>query len=418
MTNLVFFAAAVLMSGFFSGSETAFISANRIQLEVWSRHRVRGASRALNLLEKPDRFLTTTLVGNNIAVVAASFSFALILESRLSGFSITILSTLILLLFGEMLPKSIARDRAASYTRHISVIIDFAHIFLYPVIWVVNMTSLLLLRVLGLQKKSVRRFFSRKDLDVLIRQAEQTGLVDAEKRNLISRFILRGQERVREAMIHRTEIIAVKNGTPVSEVANLFDKTGYTRIPVYRKNIDDIIGIVTAMDVLLESPKSVNSILREVLFVPEHMRIAQLLRAFQTRQMRIAIVVDEYGGTAGLVTFEDIIEEFFGEIQDEFDEQQSYYRKTAPRQLDVHARIPIDELNLQHALQIPQGPYQTLGGYLSDRLGRIPKRGDRVEMPFCTFLVISASRRQVKWVRVAKKPGDKPDSSTPEPLHR
>ena len=238
---------------------------------------------------------------------------------------------------------------------------------------------------------------------MLIREGEQAGLVDVEERGLISRLILRGNQRVKEIMIPRTEITAVKRSEAVGRLARIFETTGYSRLPVMGEDVDEIVGMVTAKDVLLEKPKRLKPILRDVLFVPESRVVASLLREMQDRRMGMAVVVDEYGGTAGLVTLEDIVEEFFGEIQDEFDEESDLYRKIGLHQIDVNARVRIEELNERFGLKLPEGEYQTLGGLLMDRMGRIPKRGERVEMATCSLVVLSASSKKLNWVRVVKK---------------
>lgn len=372
------------------------------------RRRVRGAKQAFELLQHPERFLTTTLVGNNIAIVATASLMAFYLEPILSGFAIMAVSSLFLLLFGEVLPKSIARDRATIFTLRSSFFLRVFYVLLYPIIWSVMGVSRLLLRIAGLETGSVKHFFTRKDLDMLVREGEQAGLVNVEQRGFISRLILRGNQRVKEIMIPRTEIAALNRDETVSRAARVFETTGYSRLPVMGKDIDEIIGMVTVKDVLLEKPNRLKPILREVLFVPESRIVAGLLREMQHKRVGMAIVVDEYGGTAGLVTLEDIVEEFLGEIQDEFDEEPELYRKIGPRQVDVNARVEVEELNERFGLKLPEGEYQTLSGLLMDRLGRIPKRGEKVEMETCTFVVLSATPKKTNWVRVVRKEGVRP----------
>lgn len=396
---------ALSFSAFFSGSETALISANRFRLEVWVHRGVKRARQAFEFLEAPEHFLTTTLVGNNIAVVAASSLMAIFLDPYLNGFIITLVSSAFLLIFGEILPKSIARERATGFTLHVSYYLRIFYVVFFPLIWSVMKLSQLLLKLLGFENESVKSFFTRKDLAMLVREGEQAGLVNKEERGLISRFILRGNQKIREVMVPRTDMVVVKAGLSVGEVSNILQKTGYSRLPVVGKTIDDILGMITVRDILLENPNRIKDILREVLFIPETANMARLLKEMQEKHISMSIVVDEYGGTAGLVSLEDIVEEFFGDIQDEFDEESSLYRKIGPGQIDVNARIEIDELNERFRLQFPEGNYQTLGGLLLDQLGRIPKRGEKIEVSGCTLNVLSAFRKKVNWVRIIKKEG-------------
>lgn len=393
---------ALTFSAFFSGSETALISVNRFRLEVWDRRGIKRARQAFEFLEEPEHFLTTTLVGNNIAIVAASSLMAVSLAPYINGFIITLVSSAFLLIFGEILPKSIARERATGFTLHATYYLRIFYVIFFPLIWSVMKLSQIILRILGFEIESVKSFFTREDLAMLVREGEQAGLVDQEERGLISRFVLRGNQKVREVMIPRTEMVVVKKNEPIRDVSSIFQKTGYSRLPVTGKTIDEILGMITVKDILLEKPERIKQVMRDVLFIPESANMASLLREMQEKNTGLAIVVDEYGGTAGLVTLEDIVEEFFGDIQDEYDDESSHYRKIGPRQIDVSARIQIEELNERFGLNLPEGEYQTLGGLLLDQLGHIPKRGERLEMTDCTLVILSAFRKKVSWVRIIK----------------
>jgi putative hemolysin len=394
------FVIALLFSAFFSGSETALISARRIKLEVWMHQGRKGAKQAYEFIYHPERFLTTILVGNNIAIIAASSLLAIYLESFMNGITITAVSSLFLLFFGEILPKSIARDKATNITLYSTFILQFFYFLLYPVIWLVKSVSHLLLKILGLESQSIKRFFTRKDLEMLIRESEPSGLLDIEERGLISRFILRGNQKVLEIMVPRTDITRVQISESINSVIEVFKKTGFSRLPVTGKKVDDIRGIITAKDMLLQKPQNITEVLREALFIPETARVGNLLNQLQKKRIGMAIVVDEYGGTAGLVTLEDIMEEFFGDIQDEFDEEADLYRNISPDRIEVNAKVPVLEINLKFNLNLPEGDYQTIGGLLMHHLGHIPKRGETVQLETCHLTVLSAFNKRVLWVRI------------------
>jgi CBS domain containing-hemolysin-like protein len=370
---------------------------------VWIRRKVRGAKQAFQFIQQPDHFLITTLIGNNIAVVATSSLMVLYLGRVLSGFALTVVSSLILLFWGEILPKTIARDEATTFAiRTSSVLRGFYYLF-YPVVWVVRKTLNVLIQSIGLQKKQVERLFSRKEMERLVREGEKVGLVDEEHSRMISRFILRGNQKVREAMIPRTEIVVVNKNQPVEEVVHVFRISGFSRLPVIGQDIDEILGVINARDVIIEQPDTIDQIIREVHFIPETKRALSLLREMREKRIGMAIVIDEYGGTAGLLTIEDIVEEFFGNIQDEFDDEISLYRNIGKKQIDVNARIEINELNSRFQLRLPLGDYQTLGGLILDRTGHIPERGEQIEMETCTLQVLLASKKMVKWVSIIRK---------------
>jgi len=380
--------------------------ARRVKLEVWSRQKVRGAIQTLAFLQKPRQFLTTTLVGNNIAIVTASSLLAFYWEPHVKGIWITIITSFILLFWAEMVPKEIARVRATSFSVLACFGLRFFHILLYPMIWFVMTLSQGFIRLLGMQKEKKEEGITRKDLDLLFREGHQTGLVDDDQRDLISRFILRGILKVRDIMVPRTDITFVRQNDSVDQVALLFEQTGFSRIPVVDGDIDKILGMVTAKDILLMRPKELSAILRNVLFAPELQRIGDLLQMMKKERVNMAFVVDEYGGTAGLVTLEDIVEEFFGEIEDEFDEAQQLHRNGVSGQLEVKAKMSIEDLNKGFHLHLTGGDYQTLGGFLMDRLGHVPKRKEKLETDDYLFTVLSATRKKVHWVRIEKRNQD------------
>ncbi len=402
MIGFLILLVSIILSAFFSGSETALISARRIKLEVWIRNNVRGAKSAYNYIQHPEKFLTTTLVGTNIAVVTASSFIALYLQRYFNGFIITVISSTFLLLFGEILPKCIARERATTITLYVHWFLRGFYILFFPLIIFVLNISHLLLKIVGTKEENVKWFFSRKDIDMLVREGRQIGLVDDEKQNLISRLILRGNQKVRDVMIPRTEIVAVKKSDSISKVSEIFANTGLSRLPVIGKDIDHIEGIVTVKDVILKKPANISEVIRDLMFVPDTQIIARLLTMMRNNRTSIAIVVDEYGGTAGLITLEDIIEEFFGEIHDEFDEVADIYRKITPTQIDVDGRVSVDELNERFSLNLPEGDYNTLSGLMMKHLGHIPQRGERVEFPDCTLMVLKAYLKRVGWVRILR----------------
>jgi len=394
---------SVLASAFFSGSETALISARRIKLEVWARRGRKSAVKALDYLNHPEQFLTTTLVGNNIAIVTASSLLAFYLESYLNEFVLICFSSFLLLVFGEIIPKSLARERATTFTVRIYFVLQLVYIILFPVIWIVKTISRFVLIVLGSKGEQIKRFFSRKDLEILVRESEKSGLVGYDKRDMISRFILRGNQSIKEIMVPRTEMTVVPYGTKVKSLVNMFEKTGYSRLPVIGENMDEVRGMILAKDLLLEKPFYPKRHIREILFIPETQTVASLLKEMQSRGISMAIVVDEYGGTAGLVTIEDVVEEFFGDIQDEYDEESQWYRNIQKNQIDVHAKISIEELNERFTLNIPEGDYQSFGGFLVKHLGHIPKRGEKVDLDTCTIVIVSTQRTRVNWVRIVRK---------------
>ncbi|MBN1894846.1 HlyC/CorC family transporter [bacterium] len=399
----VLLVTALLLSAFFSGCETAMLGARRIKLEIWAKHGMRRAKDALAMVENPERTLVTLLVGTNIANVLFSSLMAMMFTASWSGWTITAVSSLAVLILGEIIPKSLATDRATLWTARASYVLRFFYALFYPLVRVSMEFSRLMMRRIGLRYLELQRFLSRREIEALVREGHKYGVVNYRQRELILNFILKGNQKVRDLMIPRTEITAVRANTPVSDIVSILIKTGYSRLPVFGKDLDDIRGFIMGKDILVKKPRRIRSIIRDILFVPESRGIASFLKEMQEAGIGAAIVVDEYGGTAGFVTIEDIVEAFFGDIQDEHDEVDNLFRKVTPNQIDVLARIEIRELNERFHLGLPEGGYQTLSGLIQEELGHIPRPGEKIDLPDCTVAVLTSTRKSVGWVRVSRK---------------
>ena len=355
------------------------------------------------LLDKPEQFLTTLLVGNNIAVITASSLMAYYLQPHLNGFMITLVSAVLLLVFGEILPKTFCYDRATRLSLYVSDILNGFYWLLFPVIKLVMFLARAVLSIFGIEKDNVKTFYTRKDLELLIREVERTGGVNRDESDMISRFLLKGRQKVREIMIPRTEIEALSLNESVQKATRMFLKNGHSRMPVFEEDIDHITGMITAKDLILEKPESLKDIVRQIVHVPEAGQTDDLLREMRKKGLWIAIVVGEYGGTAGMVTMEDIVEEFFGEIHDEHDEKPAFYRNRTDTSFEVKARADIDDINEQLNLVLPAGEYQTLGGLLINRLESIPQKGESLDLDRYILTVQTATRKKIGWVKIEKK---------------
>lgn len=397
------FIIALFFSAFFSGSETALISVSRLKLEVWTRRGVKGADKIRRFLFSPENFLTTILVGNNICLVVASSIMAVYLEKFFSGFVIIAFSSIFLLIFGEALPKSLARDKTGFYIRCSVTPLRGLYVLFYPINIIIMNISKLLLKLIKAEDWEVKRFFTRKDLDMLIRESKQSDFIDEEDIGLISRFILRGNKSVGDIMIPRTEILAVSTDDFIDLISDIFQKKGFSRLPLMDKDIDHIIGNINAKDILFKEPENLRDILRPVVFVPESKPIGSLLKEMQRNRIWMAIVVGEYGGTAGLVTIEDILEEFFGEIEDEFDVIPKDIKKVNQTTFLAKASMKIEELNKILEIDLPLGDYNTLGGLIIDKLRYIPQKGEKIELKDCTLLIRTAFRKKIGWVKIIIK---------------
>ena len=390
---------SLVLTFYFSGTETAFLSVNRVRIELWRRQKSRAAEIIFRFLLKPESFIYTTLIGNNIANVAFA-SYATIYLHHYFDEKITwLLITSVTILFGEIIPKTLFRSLADFIVRKVAYLLQFFYYIFQPIIWIVNKISSFVLRLLKYPNTELTDFFSKKDIEILIRESRRYADLDEEESKILARLFNFRSLRVREAQIPRTEIIAVEENTTLDDLMVVFQKSGFTKIPVFKENLDNIIGVVFLKDLFLQ-PQSLKEIIRDILFVPETKHTLQLLREFRKENTTIAIVVDEYGGTAGLVTAEDLIEELVGEIIDEYDEASALIKVLGENLYSVNARIEPEQLKEELGIELPEGNYETLAGFILSYLGHIPKRDETFTFDGFKFTISRATRRKVDWVRI------------------
>ncbi len=409
MIDLLGILLTLVLSAFYSGSETALVSANRLKFEALRRLGSRTGKRVVKLLEEPDRFLTICVVGTNIAVVAWSSLVAIKLEPVMASSTIVLVSATVMLIFGEILPKTLGRSLADRSAGWIAAGVAVSEVLLYPMVWFVRAVGRVLAKLFGAKPggAGMRFLLSRRDLEYLLASSEGMAPVEEEERAFITRVFRLGHQRVRDIMIPRTEIEAVRIDEPLAKVIQKFKSTGYSRLLVYGDNLDDVRGFVHVLD-LLKKPERWQDVIRPVLAVPESLSSVELLRRMQREKKSIAVVVDEYGGTEGLVTLEDLVEQLFGEIQDEFDNEERLVRRLGPRSFVVSARAEVASLNETFGLNLPEGDYVTIGGLLTERAGRIPAPNEELVVGEWRIRVLSSSPKRVEWVRLDPVRQDKP----------
>ena len=396
------------LSAFFSASETAFTT-----LYPWKvRELAESQGGPFRLLAQDiTRFLTTILVGNNLVNIAAT---ALVTELATLAFGslgvgvATGLMTFLILFFGEITPKSLAVHHAVSVAKVAAWPIYILSVLLYPVGRFFSLASGLLLRTLGLEPRNVS-LVSEEELRLILAGAEEAGTIEAQEEEMIHSILELEETPVREIMTPRVEMVAIEAEATLEDFLHLFREHRYSRVPVYRESVDHIVGVAYAKD-LLDYPceedlrgRTVASIAHPPYFVPENMDAWNLLRELKRRKVHMAIVVDEFGGTAGLVTMEDVMEEIVGEIYDETDEPEDAAIKRLPDgSLSIQAQTPIDEVSEALGVELPEGEYDTLSGFLYEQFGRIPSVGESVEWQGFRFVVESGSQRRIERVRVER----------------
>jgi putative hemolysin len=408
MTNeLIILILLVFVSAFFAGSELAFVVSNKLKIEVRARKKNYAAKSAYAFVQNPQYFYSTILIANNVVNVAFASLSAVILSVafNMSEFSILIISTLILLIFGELLPKYFARELGDRIVLITSIPLRITFYILYPFVRLTSSLSSFLTQSSNVKAENINFLFRKEDIELLVKESHEAGIVNKKESAIITRVLALGEQKVYEAMRPRTDIVGVEVNSTIDEAISIFIESGYSKIPVYEENLDNIRGVIFAYDIF-KSPVNLKSIIREIIFVPETKRSFEMLNEFLNKQVSIAIVVDEFGGTAGLVTMEDIIEELFGEIKDEYDVEEDICRKIAPDIYLISGKVEIDFINEKYSLNIPTGDYETIAGYITSEIGRIPMQGESINIDKFSFLIARANNIKIDLIKLTILPSE------------
>ncbi len=415
MDYFVVILISLLFSAFFSGMEIAFISSNKLRLELEKKQKT-FASRITSVFTRnPGQYIATMLVGNNIALVVYGITMALILEpplhklisSEVSVFIIqTITATIIILITAEFLPKAIFRLKPNLILNALSIPVMAFYILLYPISKsIIGIGNFLMKYVLGTDVSSDKNnnVFGKVDLDHFVKESQNDFHEEDNLKNDIKLFqnaLDFSTIKLRECMVPRPEIAAFEIDTPIEEVKQSFIETGFARILIYKNSIDNIIGYINSKD-FFKNPKSIRSMLNRIIIAPETMVAQKLLGLFIKEKKSVAVVVDEFGGTAGMVTIEDIIEEIFGEIEDEHDTIDFEEKQLSENEFIFSGRIEIDYLNDKYNLGIPKtDDYETLAGFIIYHHESIPKINEKLTIGPFIFEIIKISKTRIELVNL------------------
>jgi len=416
--NLLFvILITILFSAFFSGMEIAFLTANKLRLELDKKQNIIFSNLISLYTQNPGQFIATMLIGNNLALVIYGIAFANLLEptllfylhsNSLVLFAQTILSTIIILITAEFLPKMLFRINPNGILKFFTIPIAFFYIAFYPVTKITMWISKFVLKIFmnePIKNVNEKVVFSRIDLDHFVKEPENGNAsstnqeIDSEVK-LFRNALDFSKVKLREIMVPRTEMVALDIESSIDELLQKFIETGYSRILFYSENIDNIVGYIHH-SVIFTNPDSVKSNLRKVLIVPETMPASKLLSKFIQQRLSIAIVVDEFGGTSGMVTSEDILEEIFGEIEDEHDTIDLIKKQTAPNEYVFSARLELDELNDTFNLDFPENEnFETLAGFILFNYESIPKINTIITIDQYRFKILKASNTKIELVHL------------------
>jgi magnesium and cobalt exporter, CNNM family len=438
VVEILFIIALVAINGIFVAAEIALVSIRRSRVEQLVEEGRRGASRVRRLVNNPGRFLAVIQLGITfIGFLAAAFAGVSIsdaISSFLQGFGIArgtadavglVLVTLVLslytIVFGELVPKTLALAHPEGFALGLAAPVDILGRIFHPVVAILTWTTERIAGLFGAHVSNEVQI-SAEELRLIVERGGEQGILEAEEEQMINAVIELGDRRVHEVMIPRIDIAAIPATASFDEAISTFVEEGHSRVPVYEETVDEIVGILYAKDLLpflrtSAGPRpELRTLLRTPVYIPESMTVDDLLHEFQRRKVHIAIVLDEYGGTAGLVTIEDLLEEIVGEIQDEYDTEEPMVVRLSDDEARVDGRASVDELGelFEDGVNLEledEEEYDTVGGLIYHRIGGIPSPGDRVEVDGLILTVESTDGRRVGKVLVAKVPnGGEPEA--------
>lgn len=397
----------LLLEGFFSGSELALVSADKVAIRAKRATGSRTIRMLAGFLESPERILTTTLIGTNVCTVSSTTVFGLMLVDILgpgaqdrAGLLTVLLLWPVMLVSAEMVPKSVYQRYSDRLAPIVIYPLTWLSYLLLPLVALVRALTRGMLALVGAKDRGMMAV-SRDELRLLLDQGEGEE-IEQEERLMIRRIFDFPETTAKEVMVPLIDISAIDETSTLAEAAALFVETGHSRLPVFHERVDDIVGVLLAMDVLGQTDRetSVSELKRPVTYVPPTQKVEQLMTNLQRQRMGLAIVVDEYGGAEGMITVEDILEEIVGEIEDEHDEKEQEILRRSAKEYLVSARAEVDRLNEELEIDIPDGDYETLAGFLLERFGRIPRQGDTVETDGAVLTVMTATARVIEEVRI------------------
>lgn len=396
-------------SGFFSASETALMSLSKIRIRHMKEEGVKGAKLVSKLIEDPNKLLSSILIGNNVVNIAAtsiSTSLFIALLDGPEGVPIaTAVMTVLVLIFGEITPKTIAANNSEKVALAVSKPIKLIIVILRPFVWLFNIITNVIFKLLGVDTKGSQPYITEEELRTMVNVSHEEGVLEMEEREIINNVFQFGDMQAKEAMVQRLDIIAINSEDTYEEIIDLFKTEKLSRMPVYNDSIDDIIGILNIKDIIFLNDEEVgnfeiNKYIRDPFFTYEFKKITQLLEEMKLEKVQMAIVVDEYGGTAGLITLEDLIEVIVGNIEDEYDEEDEEIIVIKEDEYVVEGSIKISDVNDLIGVRLESEEFDSIGGFIIGHLRRLPEENEVIEVDNIRFCIESLEKNRIKKIRI------------------
>lgn len=399
---LALFGLGVLLNALFAAYETGFLSCNSLRIrQLAEKEGNRNARHLSKYLEKPDYLLTVVLLATNISLI-----FGTLMITRLLGeFWATIVATPVFLVIGELVPKSMFRAHPTQAALIFVPAIRLADFLLTFVSWPIIWGYRAFLYLVGAPETQGLRMMMRsaEDMRVLVDVSADHGAIEEEEKEMIHSVMNLQSQSAKEVMVPRIDIQALSETATRTELVRLLKESGYTRLPVYRESIDEVVGVINAFDLLRDTTpenEDIHRFIRPILHVYDTMKLDDLLQLMRREKQFMAVVSDEYGGTDGLISLEDILEEIFGDIQDEYDEEESPIRQMGPNDFIVNARTPLEEAAGFMGLSMRDEDVETVGGWLMHAAGRIPQKGEVLRVNGFRVTVLDGTRNAVFRIRI------------------
>ncbi len=411
--SLFLLAVFILLSAFFSGSEAALLSVQRIRLQHMVSSGTPGAKRVAQLIERPDRLLPPILLGNNlvntaVAAIATTIAISLTTDTNLAVSAATAITTAVLLVFGETIPKTLAAQHAETFSIIVAWPIRLLQLALLPISIVLQGMSSAIAWIFG--QGLDRAVITEEEIKAMVRIGREAGAVDQREADMIRRVLEFGDRYVREVMTPRPEIIWVEGGTTVKEFLELYNQNYHTRFPVYHGNVDNVVGLVSVKDVMRMLAKgagmddSVTAYVRPVIFVPETKRVQDLFDEMRNSGAQLAMIADEFGGVAGLITLKRLVEGIVGRsAEEDLEEPEAEIIHMGDNAFEIDAGLSITDANERLGLDLPPGEYETVAGFLLEKLGKVPEEGETIEHDGLRFTVIEMRGVRISRVRVTRE---------------
>ena len=400
----------LFLSAFFSATETAFMSLNRLKVHHLVKNEIANASLVMKMAANPSQLLSTILVGNNMVNIAAS-ALATSIALRLfgpAGISITVaVLTVLILIFSEITPKTYAAANNEKLSLRIARLVNWIQILFYPIVKLLGLITGVIIKVIGGKESPEKITITEDEIRTLVDLGKNQGSIEPAEVEMISRVFDLNDTLVKDIMVHRVDIVGISVETDLSQAWKVIAETNHSRVPVYMGSLDNIVGVLYAKDLIKyhsgTDGESISDVMRKPYFVPVTKSISELLKELRGEKTHIAIVLDEYGGTAGLAFLEDVVETIVGTIGDEYDDITPTVEEIGKGEFLVSAKTRVAEINQLMGLDLPQENRDTLGRLIFRLLGYIPNKGDRIDLSGATIIIDEVERNRAKRIRIKVK---------------